>query len=58
MLQRSPTYFITGRNANDLADMLRQLDIPPEWTHEIVRRKVLFDQASVHAALPRRSPSW
>jgi cation diffusion facilitator CzcD-associated flavoprotein CzcO len=46
MLQRSPTYFITGRNANDLADMLRQLDIPPEWTHEIVRRKVLLDQAN------------
>ena len=46
MLQRSPTYFITGRNANDLADTLRQLDIPPEWTHEIVRRKVLFDQAA------------
>jgi cation diffusion facilitator CzcD-associated flavoprotein CzcO len=46
MLQRSPTYFITGRNANELADTLRQLDIPAEWTHEIVRRKVLFDQAA------------
>jgi cation diffusion facilitator CzcD-associated flavoprotein CzcO len=46
MLQRSPTFFITGRNANELADMLRQLDIPAEWTHEIVRRKVLFDQAA------------
>jgi cation diffusion facilitator CzcD-associated flavoprotein CzcO len=46
MLQRSPTFFITGRNANDLADMLRQLKIPDEWTHEIVRRKVLFDQAA------------
>ena len=46
MLQRSPTYFITGRNANELADTLRQLDIPAEWTHEIVRRKLLFDQAS------------
>ena len=45
MLQRSPTFFITGRNANELADTLRQLDIPSEWTHEIVRRKVLFDQA-------------
>jgi cation diffusion facilitator CzcD-associated flavoprotein CzcO len=45
MLQRSPTFFITGRNANDLADMLRQLEIPDTWTHEIVRRKVLFDQA-------------
>ncbi len=46
MLQRSPTFFITGRNANELADMLRQLQIPDEWTHEIVRRKVLFDQAA------------
>lgn len=46
MLQRSPTYFITARNANDLADTLRQLDVPPEWTHEIVRRKVLFDQVA------------
>lgn len=46
MLQRSPTFFITGRNANELADTLRQLDIPSEWTHEIVRRKVLFDQAN------------
>ncbi len=46
MLQRSPTFFITGRNANELADTLRQLDIPSDWTHEIVRRKVLFDQAN------------
>ena len=46
MLQRSPTFFITGRNANELADTLRQLEIPAEWTHEIVRRKVLFDQAA------------
>ena len=46
MLQRSPTFYITGRNANELADMLRALEIPAEWTHEIVRRKVLFDQAT------------
>ena len=44
MLQRSPTWFITGRNANELADTLRELDIPPAWIHEIVRRKVLHDQ--------------
>ena len=44
MLQRSPTYFRTARNANELADMLRQLKIPDEWTHEIVRRKILLDQ--------------
>ena len=47
MLQRSPTWFATGRNANELADTLRALDIPHEWTHEIVRRKVLHDQALV-----------
>ncbi len=44
VLQRSPTYFIAGRNANDLADTLRQLEIKEEWIHEIVRRKILFDQ--------------
>lgn len=47
MLQRSPTWFVTGRNANELADTLRELDIPHEWTHEIVRRKVLFDQVKI-----------
>jgi len=43
MLQRSPTYFIPGRNANELADILRQLEIDETWIHEIVRRKILFD---------------
>ncbi len=46
MLQRSPTYFITGRNAIDLADTLRQLQVDETWIHEIVRRKILFDQAT------------
>jgi cation diffusion facilitator CzcD-associated flavoprotein CzcO len=46
MLQRSPTYFRTAANANELADTLRQLDIPKDWIHEIVRRKVLFDQSA------------
>jgi cation diffusion facilitator CzcD-associated flavoprotein CzcO len=45
LLQRSPTYFITGRNANILADTLRELDIDESWIHEIVRRKILFDQS-------------
>ncbi|MET0273380.1 MAG: NAD(P)/FAD-dependent oxidoreductase [Phenylobacterium sp.] len=51
MLQRSPTYFIPGRNANELADTLRELAIDETWIHEIVRRKILFDQA----AFTRRS---
>ena len=46
LLQRSPTYFIPGRNANELADTLRELDIDENWVHEIVRKKILFDQAA------------
>jgi len=44
MLQRSPAYFGYVRNANALAATLRELDVPAEWTHEIVRRKVVYDQ--------------
>ncbi|HEX4172309.1 MAG TPA: NAD(P)/FAD-dependent oxidoreductase, partial [Acetobacteraceae bacterium] len=44
MLQRSPTYFRAARNANDPADMLRELKIDETWIHEIVRRKTLHDQ--------------
>jgi cation diffusion facilitator CzcD-associated flavoprotein CzcO len=45
MLQRSPTYFRTGRNAIAIADELRELDVSEEWIHEIVRRKILHDQS-------------
>jgi len=45
LLQRSPTYFIPGRNENELADQLRALKIDEAWIHEITRRKVLADQA-------------
>ena len=47
MLQRSPTYFAAGRNANELAETLREIDIDETWIHEIVRRKILFDQAQI-----------
>ena len=47
MLQRSPTYFICARNENETADLLRMLEIPEEWVHEIVRRKILHDQGEV-----------
>ena len=43
MLQRSPTFFFIRTNVNETADMLRELDIPEEWTHEIVRQKNLLD---------------
>ena len=44
MVQRSPTYFIPGQNVNELAELLRPLEIPDMWVHEIVRRKILYDQ--------------
>lgn len=45
MLQRTPTFFRTGRNAIQLADELRQLQIREDWIHEIVRQKILYDQS-------------
>ena len=47
LLQRSPTYFVPRNNSDDLADLLRTLEIPEEWIHEIVRRKILHEQAEV-----------
>jgi cation diffusion facilitator CzcD-associated flavoprotein CzcO len=44
MLQRSPTYFRTGRNAIEIAETLRQLHVDETWIHEITRKKILFDQ--------------
>ena len=45
MLQRSPTYFKPGRNENELADLLRALEIDETWIHEISRRAILHEQA-------------
>lgn len=44
VLQRSPTYFIPGRNENPMADQLRVLGIDETWIHEIVRRQILYFQ--------------
>ena len=44
MLQRTPTFFRAARNADDLADTLRRLEVDESWIHEIVRRKILHDQ--------------
>ncbi len=45
MLQRSPTYFRTGRNAIEIAEELRALGIDETWIHEITRRKILLEQS-------------
>ena len=44
MLQRSPTYFRAGRNAIEIAEELRKLQVDETWVHEITRRKILFEQ--------------
>jgi monooxygenase len=38
MLQRSPTFFVAAPKTHELAIQLRALDVPEEWTYEILRR--------------------
>jgi cation diffusion facilitator CzcD-associated flavoprotein CzcO len=44
MLQRSPTFFRLGRNAIDIVEELRRLEVKEEWIHEIVRKKITYEQ--------------
>ena len=46
MLQRSPTYFLTARNVNELADTLREIEIDDGLIHEIIRKKIIYDQVA------------
>ncbi|AQS63403.1 FAD-containing monooxygenase EthA [Rhizobium rhizogenes] len=39
-LQRSPSYYFASPNEYPLATQLRQLDIPKEWIHEILRQQL------------------
>jgi cation diffusion facilitator CzcD-associated flavoprotein CzcO len=55
MLQRSPTYFLIAPNQNDTANMLRALEIPEEWIHEICRRQNIQLQAMI-STMGRESP--
>ena len=47
MLQRSPTYFFPAPNVDELAEMLRPLDVSDELIHDLVRKKKLHDQQAV-----------
>ncbi|MEI6700466.1 MAG: NAD(P)/FAD-dependent oxidoreductase, partial [Actinomycetota bacterium] len=49
LLQRSPTYYFQSANEDDLATQLRGLATPPEWIHEILRRKAVKDMESITA---------
>jgi monooxygenase len=47
MLQRSPTFFVARPRTHELAVTLRALDIPEEWTHEILRRAYIAQGAEI-----------
>jgi len=55
MLQRSPSYFYASPATNELAVTLRALNIPDEWTHEILRRQYMA-QTDLLARLSVESP--
>ncbi len=44
VLQRSPTYFLPVPTRDPFAETLRQLEVPEEWFHTIMRKKMLYDQ--------------
>ena len=50
MLQRSPTFFLSRSNTNELAETLRSLDVDPAWIHEIVRRQIFKMTEAMTAA--------
>jgi monooxygenase len=55
MVQRSPSYFYAPPETNELAATLRALDIPDEWTHEILRRQYMA-QTDLLARMSVQSP--
>ena len=55
MLQRSPSYYFITPKGNEVAEMLRSVDTPPEWTHEIVRR-LIFKRSREMANQRQTSP--
>jgi cation diffusion facilitator CzcD-associated flavoprotein CzcO len=55
MLQRSPTYFYPRPKVSPLEALLAPLNLPPEWTHEILRRRYLLE-SGVTARRAREEP--
>jgi len=55
MLQRSPTYFFAPPTTHELAVTLRALDVPAEWTHEILRRQYIM-QTDMLARMSQEAP--
>jgi cation diffusion facilitator CzcD-associated flavoprotein CzcO len=55
MLQRSPTYFFARPRTDELAVTLRELNVPEEWTYEILRRKSM-KQTNLLARMSQEAP--
>jgi cation diffusion facilitator CzcD-associated flavoprotein CzcO len=55
MLQRSPSYWLAPPMTHELAATLRALDIPEEWSHEILRRQYI-SQFNELARLSHEAP--
>jgi cation diffusion facilitator CzcD-associated flavoprotein CzcO len=47
MIQRSPTWFMPGRNENELAELLRPIGVDEATIHDIVRKKIIHDQDQI-----------
>ena len=56
MLQRSPSYWFPSPTVHELATMLEPLDLPQEWTHEILRRQYIT-QYDWLASVSREDPA-
>jgi cation diffusion facilitator CzcD-associated flavoprotein CzcO len=56
MLQRSPSYWFPSPTVHELATMLEPLDLPQEWTHEILRRQYVT-QYDWLASVSRDNPA-
>ncbi len=55
MLQRSPSYYFIAPTVHDLSAALEPLDLPEEWTHEILRRQYI-KQTDEIVTLSREQP--
>ncbi len=55
MLQRSPSYFYAPPTVHELAVTLGALDIPAEWTYEILRRQYIA-QTDLLARMAMEAP--
>ena len=61
MLQRSPTYYLITPRVNEMAETLRSVNTPDEWTHEIVRRLLLKNNLETSRRIatdPARTRAW